>query len=78
LSLPIKGIRLAPHPDSFHFIRAAPVISVRWFRVPPFLARRLAGFATADFGAEPLVMMIPGIGGEPFFAVVTFFAATFR
>jgi hypothetical protein len=54
------------------------VISVRWFRVPPFLARRLAGFATADFGAEPLVMMIPGIGGEPFFAVVTFFAATFR
>jgi hypothetical protein len=61
-------MQLAPRPDSFHFVRAAPVLLVYRFRLPPLLARCLTGFPAADFSAEPLVMVVAGIGGEPFFA----------
>jgi hypothetical protein len=40
--------------------------------LPPFLARRFAGFPAADFGAEPLVMTIAGIGDEPLFTAKAF------
>jgi hypothetical protein len=60
-------MQLAPGPDPLHFVRPAPVFLICRFRLPPFLARRLARFPAAHFGAEPLVMMIAGIGGEPFF-----------
>jgi hypothetical protein len=54
------------------------MVSVGRLGMPLSLACRFAHFSAADLGAEPLVMMIPGIGCEPFFAVTAFFAATFR
>ena len=45
------------------------MVLVRRFGLPLLLARGLAGLPAADFQAEPLVVMIAGIGGEPLFAV---------
>jgi hypothetical protein len=45
--------------------------------LPLFLAHRFARFPAADFGAEPLVMMITGISGEPLFAAKAFAAEVF-
>jgi hypothetical protein len=54
------------------------MVSVGRFGMPLGLACRFAYLSAADLGAEPLVMMIPGIGCEPLFAVTAFSAATFR
>jgi hypothetical protein len=70
-------MRLAPRPNSFDFFRATPVALVYRFGLPLFLARCFAGFPAANFGAEPLVMMITGISGEPFFAAKAFAATVF-
>jgi len=70
-------MRLAPRPDSLHFVRAAPVVLVCRFGLPLFLARRFAGFPAAGFGAEQLVMMIAGVSGEPLFAARAFSATVF-
>jgi hypothetical protein len=65
-------MQLAPRPDSFHFVRAAPVLLVCRFRLPPLLARCLAGLPAFDFQTEPLVMVVAGIGGKPLFAASAF------
>jgi hypothetical protein len=65
-------MQLAPFPDSIHFVRAAPVVLVCRFGLPPLLARGLAGLPAPDFQTEPLVMMIAGIGGEPLIATQAF------
>ena len=41
------------------------------------MAENLAGFAATCPLAEPLVMMIAGIGGEPLFAAKAFAATVF-
>jgi hypothetical protein len=71
-------MQLAPLPDSIHFIRAAPVFLVCRFRLPPFLARCLAGLPAFDFQTEPLVMVVAGIGGKPFFAALAFSLMAFH
>jgi hypothetical protein len=65
-------MQLAPCPDSFHFVRAAPVATVRWFGLPTLLARCLAGLPAFDFQTELLVMVIAGIGGKPLFTALAF------
>jgi hypothetical protein len=42
------------------------------------MAENLAGFAATCPLAEPLVMMIAGIGGKPFFATTAFAVAAFH
>jgi hypothetical protein len=65
-------MQLALCPDSLHFVRAAPVILVCRFGLPPLLAHHLAGLLAVDFQTEPLVEMITGIRGEPLFAAQAF------
>jgi hypothetical protein len=42
------------------------------------VAQNLAGLAATCSRAEPLVMMIAGISGEPFFAAKAFAVAAFH
>ena len=42
------------------------------------MAQNLAGFATTRLRAEPLVMVIARIGGEPFFTATAFAAVVFH
>jgi hypothetical protein len=65
-------MQLAPCPDPLHFVRAAPVLLVCRFRLPPLLARCLAGLPAFDFQTELMVMMVAGIGGKPLFAASAF------
>jgi len=71
-------VQLAPGPDSFHFIRAAPVPTVRWFGLPTLLARCLAGLPAFNFQTEPLVMVVAGIGDKPLFATSAFSLMVFH
>jgi hypothetical protein len=65
-------MQLAPRPNPLHFIRAAPVVTVRWFGLPTLLTRCLAGLPAFSFQTEPLVMVVAGIGGKPIFAASAF------
>jgi hypothetical protein len=65
-------MQLAPRPNPLHFVRAAPVFLVCRFRLPPLLARRLAGLPAFDFLTELLVMVVAGIGGKPLFTTAAF------
>jgi hypothetical protein len=48
------------------------------FRLPPLLTRCLAGLSALEFQTELLVMVVAGIGGEPFFTATTFAAVMFH
>jgi hypothetical protein len=65
-------MQLAPGPNSLHFVRAAPVVLVCWFGLPPLLARCLASLPAFDFQTELLVMVVAVIGGKPLFAALAF------
>jgi hypothetical protein len=71
-------MQLAPGPDSLHFVRAAPVFLICRFRLPPLLAGSLTGLSAFKFQTELLVMVVAGIGGEPFFTATTFAAVMFH
>jgi hypothetical protein len=71
-------MQLAPRPNPLHFIRAAPVATVCRFGLPPLLARCLADLPAFNFQTEPLVMVVAGIGDEPFFAAAAFSLMAFH
>jgi hypothetical protein len=71
-------MQLTPGPNPLHFIRAAPVAAVRWFGLPTFLTRCLAGLPAFNFQTELLVMVVPGIGDEAFFTAKASAAASFE
>jgi hypothetical protein len=71
-------MQLAPRPNPLHFIRAAPVVTVCWFGLPPLLTRCLAGLPAFDFQTEPLVMVIARIGGKQSFAAAAFSLMAFH
>src|ERR1043166_2272909 len=76
-AFPVFRIGFAPSPDSFHFSRSAPQFPIPRFCKPLFITQSFTSLPTTWSRTKPLVMVVAGIGGEPFFAATTFSAAVF-